>query len=518
MSADTVTSPIQRLDFDVLWHIFDLNADIFDDDRALITTLATSYVCHNWRSLVLNSTSIWAHVMDLHHWMWDTVEGSGELIRRSGTALLWIKTDIPHCYRRTKKQIPDILETYWDRVQKLDVTIPYHLMNQSPLRRPALHLESLRVDISSCYRRPEFNNPSPSLFSGSAPLLRNLRWKGYGLNITAISWCRQVRCMDLSAKLTVFEILQVLESTINLTNLQLDSVVADNHALTLPFVSLRKLAQLDLNLSDKLTPGAVLLEHLHIPPYCAVVFSAQKVQNGEIDKASTFGPIAATISACAQRCLAHHLPQQLQVVMTNASFLFKATDCSRKPYFSLHINIVPQKRGKFPYNARSTLVDELFKSDLSKVTFLEFGFSRNLHYVPRLKGVIECLPSVETLVTEKPFLLDLRGYLPPGGMDPPPIIHFPMLKTLRLRSFTFSQLCYQSHKDRDYVSRYIMERNRCGCPISIIDFTDMNFNVLPNMAFLTKVNGVKVLWRQSGVLEIQEYIFGSSAPQRLEGV
>ncbi len=59
MSAVPITSPIQRLDLDVLWHIFNINANIFDDDEALETTLDTSYVCHEWRSLLLNSTSIW---------------------------------------------------------------------------------------------------------------------------------------------------------------------------------------------------------------------------------------------------------------------------------------------------------------------------------------------------------------------------------------------------------------------------------------------------------------------------
>ncbi len=199
--------------------------------------------------------------------------------------------------------------------------------------------------------------------------------------------------MDLSVKLTVFEIHQVLESTINLTNLQLDSVVADNHALTLPFVSLRKLAQLDLNLSDKLTPGAVTPRTFAHPPVlcgCILCTESPKRRNRQGKHLWTY--------CCNHLCLRAALlgtssPPTLQVVMTNASFLSKPQIVLERRIFPLHINIVPQKRGKFPYNARSTLVDELFKSDLSKVTFLEFGFSRNLHYVPRLKGVIECLPS-----------------------------------------------------------------------------------------------------------------------------
>ncbi len=56
MSARTF--PIQRLNLDVFWRICDIKADIFDDDRALNTTLASSYVCHSWRSVLLSSTLI----------------------------------------------------------------------------------------------------------------------------------------------------------------------------------------------------------------------------------------------------------------------------------------------------------------------------------------------------------------------------------------------------------------------------------------------------------------------------
>ncbi len=320
----------------------------------------------------------------------------------------------------------------------------------------------------------------------------------------------------------MFEILQVLESTVNLTNLQLDRVVADNRAqLMLPFVSLPKLVHLDLNVSDKLTPGTVLLEHLRIPTYCAVIFTAPQIQHGEIWEESTFGPIITTISTCAQRCLPHYLPQRLQVVMTRASFLFEATDWSRKLCFSVWINIAPHRQyGIFPHKARSTLLHQLFKSGLSKVTYLELDISRTVLYVPGLDTLIERLPSVDTLITEKPFLLDLCRNLPlgPGWINPPPSAsNFPMLKILRLRSFTFSQLCSKSRKDRDPVSRYIMGRITCGyATISVIDLTEMVFDILPNMEFLSNVNGVKVLWRKNCVSGIQEYTSSTSARSATE--
>ena len=55
-------------------------------------TLATSRVFRDWRSFMLNTTSIWAHLIDLDHWIWRGVKGSHEMIRRTGTAFLWVKS------------------------------------------------------------------------------------------------------------------------------------------------------------------------------------------------------------------------------------------------------------------------------------------------------------------------------------------------------------------------------------------------------------------------------------------
>ncbi len=428
--TEPVTSPIQSLDLDVLWHIFDINANIFDDDKALETTLATSYVCHDWRSLLLNSTSIWAHVINLDHWQWGTVEGSRELIRRSGRALLWIKTHTGvHDYWRQKKQIPNIMETFWNRIQMLEVTIydDDDFANQcAPLCRPTLHLESIRIIFDHRYLRS--SNIWSCLFSGDAPMLCDLLWKGYGLNnIPPISWLRQVRCMKLSTTLTVSAILRALESTVSLTDLRLDLVEADNRALTLPFVSLPKLAYFDLGLADKFTPGAVLLEHMYIPPSCAVILSARQIQQGELDKESTFRPIISAISTCAQRCLSYYLPQRLQVIMTPTSFLLEATHRSLKPYFLLHIKMASQvfRVNTIPGETHAALLKEFSKPSLSKVTHFEVRMFRTLRdHVPGLAVFISCLPSVDTLVTDKPFLLYLGSRIPQNGGNKPRSIPF----------------------------------------------------------------------------------------------
>ncbi len=335
-----------------------------------------------------------------------------------------------------------------------------------------------------------------------------------GLKIMQLPWLHQVRCMELSAGMTVSTTLRVLESTMNLTNLRLDYVV-NYCAMTLPIVSLPKLVHLDLNLFKTLTPGALLLEHMVIPASCTMTLSARQIQREEIDKENTFGPIIAAISAYAQRCLAHHLPQRLHVVMTRTCFLLEATHYSHKPCFLLHINMASQDFNTIPGDMLATLLREFSKQGLSKVTHFELRISRSLSYVSGLGMFIACLPCVETLVTEKPFLLYLSSCMPPNGGNLPSRIVFPVLKTLKLHSFTPSQLCFKSDKACDLVSKYVMGRIAYGQVISVIDFTEVNFDVLPNMGFLTKANGVKVLWRQNGVSAIHEYICGTSAPQKL---
>ncbi len=230
---------------------------------------------------------------------------------------------------------------HWDRIQKLEVTLHDALMNQSPLRQPALYLESLRIRIVCYHETPKLCNLSQSLFSGSAPMLRDLRWNGYGLNVTTISWPRQIRCMELTSTLTVSAILRVLESTINLTNLQICHVVADKGALTLPFVSLPKLAHLDFNLTDTLTAGAILLEHLRIP----LILHGDSVCTGNPRGRNGQGPahfdLSSQPSLPARSVVLQTIPpQRLKFGLTRTSVLLEATNYSREPYLLFSINMV----------------------------------------------------------------------------------------------------------------------------------------------------------------------------------
>ncbi len=115
--------PILRLSHDLLWHILKMNADMFLDDNALKTTRMTSQVCRHWRNFMLSTSSLWAKLVDLNSLEYHTMDAwRNELMRRTGTALLWIaarKYPIPNDSTGIISFFFDIVSKNWHRIQKL---------------------------------------------------------------------------------------------------------------------------------------------------------------------------------------------------------------------------------------------------------------------------------------------------------------------------------------------------------------------------------------------------------------
>ncbi len=65
MSLSLRSTYIDILDDDALLYIFTINANMFLDEDALVTTCATSLVCRRWRNLMLDTPSLWAKLIDM---------------------------------------------------------------------------------------------------------------------------------------------------------------------------------------------------------------------------------------------------------------------------------------------------------------------------------------------------------------------------------------------------------------------------------------------------------------------
>ncbi|KJA19433.1 hypothetical protein HYPSUDRAFT_44336 [Hypholoma sublateritium FD-334 SS-4] len=512
MSALPVNSPIQRLDFDILWCIVKINADMFEDYGALETTLATSRVCHSWRSFMLSTTSIWAHLFDLDHGLWRTARGRRELIRRSGKALLWMKTNK---YSPCTRDVLTVIGKQWGRIQKLEVTIRYgsgRLAQWSVLLRPAPHLESF--DIIYTWDCGKENHIFTSLFGGSAPMLRELRFSGHRHTFSTApsSWLRQLCSMDLSVELTVSEMLKVLMSTNNLVNLRLDLTRVGHTTSTCSLVSLPKLAHLNVNFAAALTPHTLaLLDHIYIPPTCSLTFAAQSIDLWEIDKKITSTPIIRTLSAYAQSHFVDHTPQKLWLTIVVGSFILKTASHPDGPTFEFSVDFSLEQM--IPTHTLTTLLREFSLPGLSDVTWCGIRITGVKRPIPVFTTFMTCLPSVKTIATDKYSLRHLRAWSLRKDADTGPRIGFPVLKTLKLLSFHSPALAADGV--RDPVSKFVKARIMRGHAIGVIDFTEETLDVLPNMALLRKAVGLKVRWRQRGVGEIREYICSTAPPQKV---
>ncbi|KJA19426.1 hypothetical protein HYPSUDRAFT_204641 [Hypholoma sublateritium FD-334 SS-4] len=509
-------SPIQRLDFDILWCIVQINADMFNYDEALETTLATSRVCRDWRNFMLSTTSIWAHLIDLDHWVWSTAEGRSEFIRRSGTALLWMKLHDMYGPLHCNKHLLNVVGKHLERIQRLEVTITLEYVDQwSLLFFPAPHLESFSITFDD--RSRKFNHILSSLFGGSAPLLRELYFRGHRSNLTTApsSWLHQLRSLDLEGEPTVSKTLGVLTLTTNLVNLWLYQIRADRTTPTLSLVSLPKLAYLDMHLhthTATLTSGAVLLDHLRIPPICSLNLLVHSIHRRAIDEESTCAAIIRAISTCARASFTHHAPQNLCLTITPRHFTLETTTHPDGPTFRFSMELLLQQ--VFPKHTLPILLSEFSLPYFSKVTSFRVRISSVNRPVPEIPTFMACLPSVNTIKTDKWSLRHLiRAPVALKRADTGPRILFPTLKILDVRSLLSSR-ADKSRFDSypDPVSKFVLARIAHDHAISIIDFTEDTLDVLPNMEFLRKAVGLEVCWRQRGVPEIHKYVCGTRAP------
>ncbi|KAF9552559.1 hypothetical protein CPC08DRAFT_714512 [Agrocybe pediades] len=166
--------PISNLSPDLLWNIFQMNADMNDDEdiqfdrshdkvdspsdrcqRALTCTRLSSQVCSLWRSILLDSPSIWGRLIDVgllclkwrNYW-------AEEIVRRSQDSPLHIKGPIA---KEKAEFILDLLDKSWDRVCVLDVKVGNLGLTmredleriQNIIFRPTKGLQFFKLDIVS---------------------------------------------------------------------------------------------------------------------------------------------------------------------------------------------------------------------------------------------------------------------------------------------------------------------------------------------------------------------------------
>jgi hypothetical protein len=181
--------PISKLDRYILWKIFSINAEVdpYDGQQPfgihlfpLTNTFSCSQVCSFWRTVILESPSIWGNCFDLEILWYNHDDWRRELLRRTGNALLVVRDRHPIMQYPPDDMIKftiDLISDHWERIKVLNISVAEEIVRdtrvQNAFRRPARNLQVFAIRDERLYSTsPAFNFPrNDQLFANDAPLL-----------------------------------------------------------------------------------------------------------------------------------------------------------------------------------------------------------------------------------------------------------------------------------------------------------------------------------------------------------
>ena len=170
-------SPISRLHHDILWEIFSFNpySETIPLDITLDYIRYTSQVCRNWRTILLDSPSIWGNCINLD--LLDQISDSWRnlVLERTGKSQLSVtggEAGTLHPRHVVWKFLAILLNEHCSRIQHLDLCIAFKDPSDCSgiwkvLTRPTETLKTLSIEGNGPWQKPH----DFQLFSGHAPSL-----------------------------------------------------------------------------------------------------------------------------------------------------------------------------------------------------------------------------------------------------------------------------------------------------------------------------------------------------------
>ncbi|KDR69387.1 hypothetical protein GALMADRAFT_160420 [Galerina marginata CBS 339.88] len=513
--------PIFRLDSDILWRIFALNADLEGfttstgrDNNShklhpLNVTRYSSQVCYRWRKLIIGFSSIWAGLIDLdllnaqahENWM-------NEVMRRTGQSLLSVigyKELGPH--PGAKKLFISLLTDHWWRVRKFKVAVLPSKFDSSLWdslwTTPSPHLEEFSLEEFSRFNLFPSEPRSDALFADHAPSLRNFRCTNIGFNYRA-SWIPQLRSLTIQAPLNVQTALDVLSRTRNLEELKFEDVgIRNPMPIDRSRVDLPNVHRIQGNAT--LRTALTILEHISHSAVCEL--GLHLVDHPQSDAPEREASLKALFQIVS-RFTENHLIAQKQhapecAVATGFGF-FSYTPphnwhATRKPSFIVNLEtyeVIPID-GIFPTAYRKAITHFTFMHKAAFSRFKDPTLDNFLLSLIRLKTL-----QLSQYAVNRIFELFLKN-----------ATVFPLLSVLQLRFSRGEQLVGAT---RLSLVSFLLGRKSASIPVEILDIADWDGErpTWIKLGFLEEVVGLKVFWCANGV--DGEYICGSGSPEKLD--
>ncbi|KDR68998.1 hypothetical protein GALMADRAFT_256234 [Galerina marginata CBS 339.88] len=491
--------PILKLNDDLLWEIFRINADMEEEaigeseQNALDTLRYSSQVCSNWRQLILSSSSLWGQIMNvtsLTHRDWRE-----EVLRRTGKSLLCIlgsnRGGRPPANSRTNNKVAlGLIDRYWTRIQSLELDFTdtdwadcgYDVW--SIFGRPSPVLERFRVMLLTYEFREEIHTPLLSdtgfaVFGNAAPALRVFYAPNIAFSLTA-PWLVHLRFLSLNGLLSAYDLLRAIAHMPFLECLadensnavtRTGGILSETPVPSLNWIAICSF--LDIR------PYLDLLAHIKPTTTCSLAF----VHSGAIPDAETLDSVNRILKIYSRRC---NLVSGEDIYLTLSPILFALEvhfPSDRTFRFEIDFPTVTQD-GDLPNDGLENLFNTLpplFFPDANLLT-LELSPFAILPSHPKVAEFILAASSVQFLFTTVETLAFLLS-IPIDILD----ISFPLLQKVELSSCPTSL-------DETTISKFLELRIGMGKQVCNLDIVIASGDSA-DLRYLDAFSGLEVTLR-----------------------
>ncbi|KAF9567166.1 hypothetical protein CPC08DRAFT_703413 [Agrocybe pediades] len=530
-------TPISRLYEDILWKIFLENTESFDNSNRLATARFSSHVCQQWRRLLLDAPSIWGRLLDLNELRTAKPAWVEEIMRRAGTARLWIRGPINRLTEHNSGLLLTFISENWTRIERLRISDSwlsrrveredyYDSREQywhDLFRQPAPVLEEfvfryLLEDRS--HRGPDINTwvlPSP-LFDASAPALQKfavfrsgfvahrLSFRGFTMDMCP-AWFSDLRSFKLRQDYDVTRLLGFLKMILRLEVLEVvrssNAMQSEEHNETL--VKLPNLTYLRLdgwNLSDmvmfleSIAPCTRCCLSISRPPETISVLDVEDVKRAQIilmrymQNYLQYYPIQRLTLSCNDQCL-----EIRETSLANDDDDDDDLPERMQAPFSIWMLRTEDDSSLFHMLFTSPLFFNVVELDLRK-------WKRTIPYPAH------AFNSVTTLWIKYNSLKALVKHLEEGHTH-----IFPRLDVLKIggRAIRVDVMYKES------LYRFLKTRREVSKPVSVLDLSPLKTcDIYCNLDNLDKLAGLVVRFpgvqRHKASSDIREYVCGDGQP------
>ncbi|KDR73290.1 hypothetical protein GALMADRAFT_158383 [Galerina marginata CBS 339.88] len=457
---------IFKLDRDVIWNVFLINADmecIAEHKVPAVHTLRhTSQVCSAWRDLTLSSPSLWARVINF-----DFLRGEGwrkEVLNRTGRSPLSVRGDTD------QEVIIPLLAENWSRIRYLNLAFlrsaPEKFRQDTDLwhllARPATVLESFQLSLHVL--KPEYWEPdqivSPpdfTIFDNHAPLLKHFSTSGINPNIGA-DWSLQLRHLALSIPIPVHELLEALSHLRLLETFVSHAIIRGDaeRSRTLPKISLPQLKNIRIYSTMDITPNMIFLAQIEPVQGRVLTFDTDTKPNSPDGYISDLRPISVTSKVLSMYSNQAGLGASTQLTLQLYEFVFGLSGfLPARRQFRFSLGFHPRFRGD---DTLSQLLSALYSPIFHHTRTLKLYVGEGCGLSPIDPNFINCIasfPSLDILYTDS-TTLDFLLRLPEDVLKSA----FPVMREIQMRSLLMYEIAP--------VRTFIHSRSVLGVPISIL--------------------------------------------------